>query len=288
MGARGHSRRSGEGRRRPKAPRPPSAISRVAGRQQIPLLLSASGLGSTHDCKALIASGRVALNGKPVRSPRARAHPERDVLTLDGAPVTLGPSCRYLLFHKPYRVLSAFTDPEGRATSGDYIDEPGVYAVGRLDYDSEGLMLLTDDGWLNHRLTHPDYFHEKTYWVQVEGEPQETALAALREGVLVKGKRTRPAGVSHLGEQLVASIPPRSVPIRYRKSVPTRWLQIVLREGRKRQVRHMTAAVDHPTLRLIRVGIGPLRLEDLAVGVYRPLSESELAALRRTLGTDDA
>ena len=286
MPARDRSSRR-RGRRKGRAPsseHPPAAISRVAGRQLIPLLLAASGHGEPSACEALIAAGRVALNGVTVETPRSRANPASDELMIDGAPVTLGPFCRYLLFHKPYQVLSAFTDAEGRATTGDYVGEPGVYAVGRLDYDSEGLMLLTDDGWLNHRLTHPDFDHAKTYWVQVEHEPDEAALEALRQGIVIKERRTRPAEVSRLSAAEIAGILPRSTPIRYRKSVPTAWLRIVLREGRKRQVRHMTAAVGHPTLRLLRVAIGPLALGDLPVGARRPLTEQELQALRRALG----
>jgi 23S rRNA pseudouridine2457 synthase len=188
---------------------------------------------------------------------------------------------RYLIFYKPYGVLCAFTDPEGRPTLADYVNVPEVYAVGRLDLDSEGLLLLTNDGWLIHRLAHPRYRHPKVYLVQIERLPDNTALAALRRGVLVKGQRTAPAEVTLLPQE--PELPPRPNPIRYRKTVPTAWLRLVLTEGRKRQVRHMTAAVGHPTLRLIRVGIGPLELGSLQPGEWRDLTPAELGALRSIL-----
>ena len=172
-----------------------------------------------------------------------------------------------LLFYKPYGVLCQFTDPQGRPTLADWISTPGVYAAGRLDWDSEGLLLLTDDGALVHRLTDPRFAHPRTYLAQVERVPDAAALAALRDGVLVAGRRTRPARVALLDGE--PDLPPRPTPIRFRKNVPTAWLQLTLTEGRKRQVRRMTAAVGHPTLRLVRVAIGPYRLEQLAPGEWR-------------------
>jgi 23S rRNA pseudouridine2457 synthase len=199
--------------------------------------------------------------------------------------------CRYLLVNKPYGVLCAFTDPdyerherqEPRPTLADFVDVPGVYAAGRLDFDSEGLLLLTDDGWLIHRLGHPRYQHPKTYLVQVEGSPGAEALAALRQGVMIRGSRTASAEVELLAR--TPALPPRSKPIRYRKSVPTAWLRLVLTEGRKRQVRHMTAAVGYPTLRLVRVAIGPLEMGELQPGEWRDLTRQELDALRVMLRT---
>jgi len=188
---------------------------------------------------------------------------------------------RHILFYKPYGVMSAFTDEEGRPALAQYVPVPGVYAAGRLDLRSEGLLLLTDDGDLSHRVTHPRHKLPKTYWVQVEGIPSAEALEALRRGVLVKGKKTAPAGVKRLDPP--PALPPRPVPIRERKNSPTSWLQMVLREGRKRQVRHMTAAVGHPTLRLVRVALGPLRLADLQPGQWRDLTEQELRELRQAL-----
>jgi 23S rRNA pseudouridine2457 synthase len=186
---------------------------------------------------------------------------------------------RYIAFHKPYRVMSSFTDREGRETVKDYVPVADVYAAGRLDYESEGLLLLTDDGELSHRLTDPRYEHPKTYLVQVERIPDEEAVRALRRGVMVKGRRTRPAQVTLLVGEDAPQVPPRSVPIRHRLSVPTAWLRIVLHEGRKRQIRHMTAAVGHPTLRLIRIQIGPIALGDIKPGEWRDLTEEERQAL---------
>jgi len=224
-----------------------------------------------------LRTGRVWVNGRRVTDVRARADPLEDEIGLDGEP--LSPRlCRYLLFHKPYGVMSHFTDRLGRPTLADYVPVPGIYAAGRLDFDSEGLLLLTDDGWLIHRLTDPRYGHPRTYLVQVERIPSEEALRALRRGVVIEGRRTRPAEVELLAEE--PDLPERPVPIRYRKSVPTAWLRMVLYEGRKRQVRRMTAAVGHPTLRLVRVGIGPLSLEGLEPGQWRELTEGELRSLR--------
>lgn len=165
---------------------------------------------------------------------------------------------------------------------GDYIDVPDVYAAGRLDYDSEGLLLLTSDGKLAHRITHPRYKLKKIYLVQVENIPAETALNRLRRGVTIKGERTRPAKVELLPAE--PEIFPRAKPIRYRKSIPTVWLKIILQEGRKRQVRRMTAAVGHPTLRLIRIAIGSITLGNLTPGQWRDLTPTELRTLRRNLG----
>ena len=247
------------------------------------IVMSASGFGSVRQCEEIVGAGRVSLNGCPVHIPAIRMDPTRDALSVDGRPVQQAVSCRYIIVHKPYRVLPCFTDPEGRSTLGDMVDVPGVYAVGRLDYDSEGLMLLTDDGWLNHRLTHPSYEHPKEYLVQVERIPDEDALEALRQGVEIKGQHTRPAEIQLLPGDSELRWPPRSVPIRYRKNVPTAWLRIVLREGRKRQIRHMTAAVGHPTLRLIRAAIGPIVLGDLPPGKWRTLTDEEMTALARML-----
>jgi 23S rRNA pseudouridine2457 synthase len=182
-----------------------------------------------------------------------------------------------ILFHKPYDVLPCFTDPEGRHTLAKYIDVPGVYAAGRLDRDSEGLMILTSDGTLAHRITDPKHTLPKVYWVQVERIPDEAALDELRRGVVLKGKRTRPAQVRLLRPE--PAMPERPVPIRVRRAIPTAWLEIVLNEGMNRQVRRMTAAVGHPTLRLVRVAIGPLSLGGLAAGQWRPLTPQEKAAL---------
>lgn len=173
---------------------------------------------------------------------------------------------RLILFNKPYDVLSQFTDSGERATLASYIDIPSVYPAGRLDRDSEGLLLLTDDGVLQHRLTDPQHQLRKVYWVLVEGIPDHQALRNLRSGVIIQGQRTRPATARRLAEP---ALWPRHPPIRYRKSIPTAWLQLTLTEGRNRQVRRMTAAVGHPTLRLIRYAVGPWTLTGLAPGEWR-------------------
>ncbi|MCD6290811.1 MAG: rRNA pseudouridine synthase [Anaerolineae bacterium] len=189
-------------------------------------------------------------------------------------------SLRYLIFYKPYGVLSTFTDPEGRPTLSRYIRVPEqVYAAGRLDMDSEGLLFLTNDGWVNHRLTHPRYKLPKVYLAQVEGIPTQDALEALRQGVVIKGRRTAPAEIELL--ETPPTLPPRSRPVT--PHGPTRWLRIVLREGRKRQVRHMTAAVGLPTLRLVRVAIGPLSIRGLEPGQWRDLMPKEISMLRHAL-----
>jgi len=187
------------------------------------------------------------------------------------------PQPRTLAFHKPYGVLPCFTDPDGRPTLADFIRVPDVYAAGRLDQDSEGLMLLTSDGALAHRITDPTHKLPKIYLAQVERAPSDAALQQLREGVVLSGKRTRPAGVRLLPE--LPEVQERPVPIRFRKNVPTVWLELTLHEGMNRQVRRMTAAVGHPTLRLIRLAIGPIRLADLQPGAWRELTAEEFAQL---------
>ena len=174
-----------------------------------------------------------------------------------------------ICFNKPYGVLSQFT-PEGRWRGlKDFIDIPHVHAAGRLDADSEGLLLLTGDGALQARIADPRFKMEKTYWVQVDGVPTEAALAALRQGVLLKDGPTLPARVRTI--DLPPSLWERDPPIRVRRNMPTAWLELVITEGRNRQVRRMTAAVGLPTLRLIRAAIGPYALQGLAPGCWREL-----------------
>lgn len=189
----------------------------------------------------------------------------------------------YILFYKPYNVLCQFTDahpnPEHpRQTLKDFISIPEIYSVGRLDQDSEGLLLLTNNGQLQHRLGHRKFSHPRTYWVQVERIPEETDLAHLRKGIIIQDYKTRPVLITKLAQE--PNLLPRNPPIRYRKSVPTCWLEITLTEGRNRQVRKMTAAIGFPTLRLIRIGItlgkkSQLTLEGLNPGEWREVTEWE-------------
>jgi 23S rRNA pseudouridine2457 synthase len=183
---------------------------------------------------------------------------------------------RYLIFNKPYEVLSTFTDEGDRTTLKQFIPVPGVYSAGRLDYKSEGLLLLTDDGALAHRMTHPRHEHPKTYLVQVEGLITTEAVETLRQGMIIKGEKTLPAEVETIPEP---ALWPRPVPVR--DYHPTSWLKIVLREGKKRQIRHMTAAVAFPTLRLVRVAIGPIQLGNLEPGEWRELEAGEIKMLKR-------
>jgi 23S rRNA pseudouridine2457 synthase len=183
---------------------------------------------------------------------------------------------RYLLFNKPYGVLSQFTDEgTGHPTLKRDIDVPNVYAAGRLDRDSEGLLILTDDGMFKKRLADPKYHVEKTYWVLVEGDPTEEALNRLRNGIRLKGYTTRPAQARLIPDP---NLPPRSKPVT--PHGPTSWLEIKLREGKKRQIRHMTAAVKLFTLRLVRVAIGPIQLGNLKPGEWREITSAEIKKLR--------
>ena len=176
---------------------------------------------------------------------------------------------RSLLFNKPFRVLSQFSAVDGKQTLADYIDVAGVYPAGRLDFDSEGLMLLTDDGALQARVSNPRFRRPKVYLAQVESIPQTSALERLARGVVLKDGRTRPAKVAAIDEP--DWLWPREPPIRERRQIPTQWLRIEITEGRNRQVRRMTAAIGHPTLRLVRIAIGDWTLDGLDPGRYRML-----------------
>jgi len=244
--------------------------------ERLQKVLARAGLGSRRACEELIRQGRVRVNGR-VATLGCKVDPRTVKISVDGKPLPPAEVKRYIILYKPPGYLSVMVDGRGRPALDALVPvKERLYPVGRLDMNSEGLGLLTNDGELAHRLTHPRYNHPKEYLVLVEGKPDDSALARLRRGVVVKGRRTRPARVERLTR------PPVEIPNRpVASSQPTTWLRITLREGRKRQIRHMCAAVGHPVLRLVRVGIGPLRLGSLEPGEWRELTAREVKELRK-------
>jgi 23S rRNA pseudouridine2605 synthase len=236
--------------------------------ERLQKILARAGFGSRRGCEEYIREGRVAVNGQTAQIGQ-KADPDRDHITLDGKPVQVKHTHTYVALHKPRGVLSDEGDGTQRIqTARELIPLPGhLYPAGRLDLRSEGLLLLTDDGELTHRLTHPRYEHEKEYEVLVEGHPDEKTLQQWRSGVFLEGSRTAPAEVSML-----------------RQEKDRTWLRIVLHEGRKRQIRRMGAMLGHPIHKLIRVRIGPVYLDNLKPGQWRHLTEQELEDLRKLTG----
>jgi len=232
--------------------------------ERLQKVLARAGLGSRRSCEELIRQGRVFVNGEVAKLGQ-RVDSERDRIMVDGRPVRIDYTLNYIALHKPYGVISAARDDTGRhRTVRDLVSLPGhLYPVGRLDLDSEGLVLLTNDGELANLLTHPRYEHTKEYYVDVEGYPEEETLERWRRGVYLDDQRTAPAEVSVLS----------------RKKDYTR-LRVVLREGRKRQIRRVAEKLGHPVRKLIRVRIGPIHLGNLKPGQWRPLSQGELKQLQ--------
>ncbi len=249
--------------------------------ERLQKVLARAGIASRRACEEIIRQGRVVVNGEVVTRLGTKVDPERDRILVDGEPIRPPEPLRYLLLHKPAGYLCVMEDPRGRPDLGDLVEDGGrLFPVGRLDMASEGLVLLTNDGELANRLMHPRYEHPKTYLVLVKGRPKERTLARLRQGVPLEDGRTAPAQVTVVDgwpQELVGPWWEAGMPA---VQEPTTWLRITLREGRKRQIRRMLSAVGHPVLRLIRVGLGPLRLGRLRPGQARPLSPRELQALQ--------
>jgi 23S rRNA pseudouridine2605 synthase len=237
-------------------------------------VLSQAGVASRRASERLIREGRVEVNGRQVTEMGVQVDPERDVIAVDGRRVRVGGERRYIVLHKPRGCLSVLEDDRGRRAVRDLVpDAQGLYPAGRLDYNSEGLLLLTDDGALTQRLTHPRYEHEKEYLVLVRGEPSVEGLRALRSGIELEDGRTAPARVGRVERTQWGYAPQGQM-----------WLRFVLREGRKRQIRRMCDAVGLEVRRLVRVRIGPITLGELATGKHRALTADEVRRLRRAAG----
>ncbi|MFZ1768235.1 MAG: pseudouridine synthase [Caldilinea sp.] len=252
--------------------------------ERLQKVMAAAGIGSRRKCEELITAGRVQVNGKVVQTLGVKADPARDRILVDGKLLQVAPTHQYYKVHKPRGVLSdAGGDVGERRNVLDLAphDAGRLFPVGRLDLHSEGLVLLTDDGELAHRLTHPRYEHPKVYYVLVEAMPTTPALLTLRHGVDLPEGRTAPAEV-----EVVYGVPDALK--LSRGPVEGVWLRIVLREGKKRQIRQMTGAVGYPTLRLVRWAIGPLLLGDVELGQCKALTPTEVRTLRHAVGLETA
>lgn len=247
--------------------------------ERVQKILSRAGVASRRKAEELIAAGRVTVNGEVVGL-GAKAVPGEDAIKVDGKLVRLPASHTYVLLHKPAGYVTTLSDPEGRRTVIDLVPPKlrrGIVPVGRLDYNTEGLLLLTDDGELAHRVMHPRYRCTKVYEVKVKGVPEERDLEKLRRGVVLEGRRTAPARIE-----------PRRQTKGPRAGGGNTWLELELTEGRTRQVREMFFRIGHPVQRLRRRRIGPVSDRGLPVGACRELSEREVAALRRATGLEAA
>ena len=230
--------------------------------ERLQKLLARAGLGSRRACEELIRAGRVTVDGHIARL-GGRADPASQRIELDGVPVVVRADLVYYLLNKPVGVVTTSSDPQGRETVVDLVpDDPRVFSVGRLDADSEGLLLLTNDGELAQRLTHPSHGVQKTYLAEVEGRPSDAALSALRDGITLDDGPTAPASVRVVARRDTSSA-----------------VEIGVHEGRNRQVRRMFDAIGHPVLRLVRTRIGPVNDRTLAPGAWRPLRAAEVRAL---------
>jgi len=248
--------------------------------ERLQKVLAAAGVGSRRKCEELIGQGRVRVDGV-VATLGCKVDRATIQITLDGRILPLGETKRYIVLHKPAGILTVMDDDRGRKTLSSLVPvAERLYPVGRLDLNSEGLLLLTNDGELAHRLTHPRYSHPKGYTVLVEGEPDDAALEALNRGVIVRGKPTRPARVERMTEPPGEPVSPSDG-----FAENSTWLHFTLQEGRKRQIRRMCAVVGHPVLRLVRVSIGPLLLGQLRAGQWRDLTPSEVRRLTLDAGT---
>lgn len=232
--------------------------------ERLQKVLAHAGVASRRKCEDLIRKGRVMVNGQVVTRLGTKVDPARDDVRVDGRPIRLPSRHVYVLLNKPENVISAMKDRRGRRALGDLVSVPQrLYPVGRLDLDSEGLILLTDDGELANLLTHPRYEHEKEYRVWVNGEPTEETLQAWQQGLLLDDKVTAPARVEVLARRQHATL-----------------LRVVMREGRKRQIRRVAELLGHPVRELRRVRLGPLELGSLAVGQWRYLTDKEIRSLQ--------